>query len=246
MSSLPDRENSFDPAELDEEWIPDVSDDPLNAPRQRQVRRVDPDSPIVMVETAFLASASSLLWLVNTYFPMGPILQIFFAVPIALIYLRCGTRAAWMGTVISGLLLSVLMGPTRSIQFVIPYGLLGVLLGALWNRGVSWAVSIPISALLTVLGAFFRIWLVSVLLGDDLWLYGTNQVTNFLEWGFTRLGLLIQPSAIVIQLLVFAMIVVHNLVYLFVVHLVSWYLLERLNNPIPRPPSWVETLLDND
>ena len=66
---------------------------------------------LVMVETAFLASTASLIWLINYYFPIGPLLRIFFPLPIALIYLRRGNRAAWMGTLVSFLLLSILMGP---------------------------------------------------------------------------------------------------------------------------------------
>jgi uncharacterized protein YybS (DUF2232 family) len=248
MSELPnDPLEGVDLSELDEEWIPDTEPDPLDEePRKPLVRSVDPSSPIIMVETAFLASAASLLWLINFYFPMGPLLQIFFPVPIALVYLRWGNRAAWMGALVAGLLLSVLMGPARSIQFIIPYGVLGVLLGVLWYRRVNWAVSIAISTLLNVFGAFFRIWLVSVLLGDDLWLYGTTQVTNLLEWLFTKLGLLLQPSLAIVQMVVFLIIVVNSIVYLFVVHLAAWYLFDRLNNPIPRPPHWVQVLLDND
>jgi uncharacterized protein YybS (DUF2232 family) len=248
MSDLPnDPLKGVDLSELDEEWIPDTEPDPLSEePRKPLVRSVDPSSPIIMVETAFLASAASLLWLINFYFPMGPLLQIFFPVPIALVYLRWGNRAAWMGALVAGLLLSVLMGPARSIQFIIPYGVLGVLLGVLWYRRVNWAVSIAISTLLNVFGAFFRIWLVSVLLGDDLWLYGTTQVTNLLEWLFTKLGLLLQPSLTIVQMVVFLIIVVNSIVYLFVVHLAAWYLFDRLNNPIPRPPHWVQVLLDND
>lgn len=245
MTELP---NPLDPSELDEEWVPDANPQSLDNDESRRpfVRKVDPDSPIVMVETAFLASAAGLLWLVNFYFPMGPILQIFFPIPIALIYLRWGNRAAWMGAVITGLLLSVLMGPARSIQYVMPYGFLGVLLGALWNRRVKWIVSIPIGALLGVLGAFFRVALVSVLLGDDLWLYATTQVTNFLDWIFTLLGLLIQPSLVLVQAFVFLSIILVNTVYLFVVHLAAWFLFDRLNNPIPRPPQWIQVLFDND
>lgn len=235
-----------DSSDLDEDWIPDVAPEPDFEDQRPVRRRVDPDSPIVMVETAFLASAASLVWLVNTYFPMGPILQIFFPIPIALIYLRWGSRAAWMGCAIAGLLLSVLMAPVRSIQYVIPYGLMGVLLGALWYRRVKWFISIPIGTLLGVLGAFFRVWLVSILLGDDLWLYGTTQVTNFLDWVFTLLGLLIQPSLALVQLFVFLSIIAANTVYLFVVHLVAWFLFDRLNNPIPRPPQWVQVISDND
>ncbi|NJL45855.1 MAG: DUF2232 domain-containing protein, partial [Leptolyngbyaceae cyanobacterium SM2_3_12] len=46
--------------------------------------------PLAMVETAFLASTAALIWLVNTYFPPGPILRILFPLPMALVYLRWG------------------------------------------------------------------------------------------------------------------------------------------------------------
>ena len=108
--------------------------------------------PLMMVETAFLASTSSLLWFINYYFPMGPFLRVFFSIPIALLYLRWGKRASWMGAAVSGLLLSVLMGPTRSILFVIPFALLGVLLGATWRRQSSWWVSIALGTLLGSIG----------------------------------------------------------------------------------------------
>ena len=86
-------------------------------------------------------------------------------------YLRWGSRAGWMTALVSGLLLSVLMGPTRSILFVMPYGLMGVQLGACWRRRVSWLVSISLGALLECLGVFFRFGLTSLLLGEDLWMY---------------------------------------------------------------------------
>lgn len=207
-------------------------------------RSLDPSVPLIMVETAFLASAASLVFLVNYYFPIGPLLRLFFSIPIALIYLRWGSRAAWMGALVSGLLLSVLMGPARSILFVMPYGFMGVLFGVLWRRGAQWGVSIAIGSLLGSLGFFFRIWLVSLLLGDDLWLYATTQTTDLLEWLFIKLGFLSQPSLELVQAAIVGMIILNNIVYVFVVHLVAWLLLDRLGNPIPRPPQWVQVLMD--
>lgn len=198
------------------------------------------------VETAFLASTSGLLWFVNYYLPMGPVLRIFFPIPIALAYLRWGQRAAWMAALVSGLLLSVLMGPTRSIIFVMPYGFLGVLLGMLWRRPTPWSVAIFLGTLLGTFGFFFRIWLVSILIGDDLWLYLTNQIVEFAEWSFVKLGWLIQPNRLLIQLIATGAVLVNNLVYLLIVHVAAWLLLERLGNPIPPPPKWVAVLLDAD
>lgn len=198
----------------------------------------------MMVETAFLASTASLLWFVNYYFPLGPVWRMFLPIPLALVYLRWGNRAAWKGAIVSGLLLTVLMGPTRSILFVIPFSFLSVTLGALWKRGAGWWISIGIGALIGTLGVFFRLWLLSLLLSQDLWLYLTTEVTQLVEWGFVKLGMLAQPELVLIQFIALVMILLNNLIYLFVVHLVALLLLDRLGNPIPRPPVWVQVLLD--
>ena len=192
--------------------------------------------PLKMVETAFLASAASLIYFINYYFPLGPLLQIFFPVPIALLYLRWGRRAAWMGALVSFLLLSVLMGPTRSIVFLVPYGLMGVLLGVTWKRRSPWMVSIGLATLLGVFGVFFRLWLLLVLSGEDVWVYSITQVTHILEWLFLKAGLLAQPSRVVVEASAIALVFLTNIIYLFAVHLAAWFLLDRLGNPIPRPP----------
>ena len=199
---------------------------------------------VVMVETAFLASTASLIWLINYYFPLGPLLKIFFPIPIALVYLRRGNRASWMAAMVSGLLLLVLMGPTRSIIFLMPYGLMGVLLGACWRHKVSWLFSIGLGALIGSLGIVFRFWLSSILVGEDLWVYVITQITQFTDWIFLKLGILAEPSFILVQTLAMGMIILNNLIYLFAVHLVALMLLDRLDNPISRPPEWVRVLLD--
>ncbi|MBW4593853.1 MAG: DUF2232 domain-containing protein [Brasilonema angustatum HA4187-MV1] len=200
--------------------------------------------PLRMVETAFLASTASLIWFINFYFPLGPVLRIFFPVPIALVYLRWGKRAAWMAAVTCGLLLAVLMGPVRSLLFVIPFAFMGVLLGATWNRRVPWIVSITLGALLGTIGVFFRIWLMSVLTNEDLWIYVINQVMDFIEWVVLKLGILVNPSVFWIQVGAIALIIFNNFIYLFTVHLAAWLLLDRLGNPIPRPPHWVQVIMD--
>jgi uncharacterized protein YybS (DUF2232 family) len=49
---------------------------------------------------------------------------------------------------------------------------------------------------------------------------------------------------IVIQILATVLILFSNIVYLFVVHLVALLMFEKLGNPIPKAPAWVDTLLD--
>lgn len=213
-------------------------------PTQLQHQHLQVESTLRMVETAFLASTASLIWFINFYFPLGPVLRIFFPIPIALVYLRWGKRAAWMAAVTSGLLLSVLMGPVRSLLFVIPFALMGVLLGATWYRRVSWIVSIVLGTLLGTVGVFFRLWFLSVLSGEDLWVYVINQVTALIEWFFLKFELLMTPNLLLIQLGAIALVVLNNIIYLFLVHLTAWLLFDRLGNPIPRPPHWVQVLMD--
>lgn len=212
--------------------------------KQRKKQTKTTTNTVIMVETAFLASAASLVWLINYYFPVGPVLKIFFPIPIALIYLRRGHRASWMAAIVSGLLLLVLMGPTRSIIFIMPYGLMGVALGACWKRQVSWLFSISLGGIIGSLGIFFRFWLTSILLGENLWVYVITQITQMADWLFFKLGILAQPNFVLIQSMALGLIVINNLVYLFAVHLVALMLLDRLNNPISRPPEWVRVLLD--
>lgn len=245
LSSEPEAQSATENSELtdgpNEEEIGRLES--FQSPQVRRIAAAE-NTPLIMVETAFLASTASLIWLINYYFPLGPVLRIFFPVPIALVYLRWGNRAAWMSALVSGLLLSVLMGPTRSILFFIPYGLLGVQLGAMWTRGSSWSFSIATGTIIGTLGFFFRFLLLSILLGQDLWVYLTTQMTELLEWFFLKVGLLIQPNLFLIQAIAVGMIVLNNFVYLFIVHLVSLLLLDKLGNPIPRPPKWVQILFD--
>lgn len=216
----------------------------LTTSQQSERSPVKPDPPLAMVETAFLASTASLIYFINFYFPLGPLLRIFFAIPVAIVYLRWGMRAGWMAAGVSGLLLAVLMGPIPSLLYVMPYGIMGVLLGAAWRRRSPWIISIALGTLLGAIGFFFRFWLMSIWSGRDLWVYLIVEVTELAEWIFDKLGLLLQPSMLVIQVLALALVIVSNLVYLFVVHLVAWLLLDRLGNPIPRPPHWVQVLMD--
>jgi uncharacterized protein YybS (DUF2232 family) len=234
----------------DSNWV-DIGDNevpptPVSLSSQQPVSKLPKrrTTTLIMVETAFLASTASLIWLINYYFPIGPLLRIFFPLPIALAYLRWGNRASWMTALVAGLLLSVLMGPTRSIVFLMPYGLMGVHLGSCWRRGASWGFSIVTGALIGAFGLFFRFWLFSLLLGEDLWSYVITQATKFAEWIFLKLGLLAQPSFELIQILAVGAILLNSLIYLFAVHLVALLVLDRLGNPIPRPPQWVQTLLD--
>lgn len=249
---------------IPDEWLPETSQAKQHSaqlfPISAQATSTPPEQssqpssvgPLPLVETAFLASAASLMWLVNVYFPPGPFLRILFPLPITLVYLRWNLRAAWMSAIVSGLLLTILLGPTRSIFFVMPYGFLGVQLGFLWRRQARWEASIFTGGVLVALGTFFRIWLLSLLAGEDLWGYLVAQITQFIDWavrlltnwGWIALGALGQPSMEFIAFAAVMMVLFTSMVYLFTVHLAAWLVLERLGMAMPEPPKWVQVLIE--
>jgi uncharacterized protein YybS (DUF2232 family) len=210
--------------------------------------------PLTLVEVAFFASTASLLWLVSYYLSIGPWMRILFPIPIALAYLRWGHRASWMTALVSGLLLSVLMGPYLSLLFCVPYALLGVQLGMMWKRRSPWLPSIGIGTLISTMGFFFRLSLLSLFLGEDFWAYLTNRIADIIQWalsklvdwGWLGLDVLGQSNLVVIQIATVMLILCSDLVYLFTVHLAAWLLLERLGNPIPQPPRWVQALMEEE
>ena len=197
-----------------------------------------------MVETAFLASTTAMLFLINFYFPVGPLLRMLFPLPTALAYLRWHGRAAWMSVIVTALLLAILMGPTRSIQYMIPHGLVGVTLGYLWKRNFPWAGSLSIATIIGAIGTGFQFAFVSLLLGENVWNYSIVQITSFLNWLMQSFGSLEQPDFAAIQAFAIAGIVFSNFAYQLLVHLVAWVVLDRLGNPIPHPPKWIEALLE--
>lgn len=200
--------------------------------------------PIALVETAFLSSAAGLLWLIDSYFFGGRVLKPLLALPLVLVYLRWGKRAGWMSVVVSSLLLSVLMGPSRSILFTIPHGLLGIQLGAFWRRGIGWGWSIAVGSILDCLGFFFRFWLASLLLGEDLWVYAIARASDILSWGLEKIGILAELNIWVVQLGAISLLLINSFLSLLIVHLVALLLFERVGGPIPRPPVWLEDMLE--
>ncbi|MDJ0714855.1 MAG: DUF2232 domain-containing protein [Prochloraceae cyanobacterium] len=244
-----DRENQLPASEADyDSWVDSAQPqriteaDPQQNHKSKSVKASV--KTLVVVETAFLASTASLIWLINNYIPIGPVMRVFYPIPIALVYLRWGNRASWMSALVCGLLLSVLMGPTRSILFLIPYGVMGVQLGAMWKAKAGWLWSIGVGTIIGSLGLLFKFWLASILLGEDIWVYLLVQFKSVAEWLFNKLGLLATPSLEVIQAIALLMIAINSLLYLFAVHLVALLIMDRLHPPIPRPPKWVQFLLD--
>ena len=123
----------------------------------------------------------------------------------------------------------------------------------MWKRRAPWLTSISLGTLIATLGFFLRMALLSLFLGEDLWSYLTNRITDLIQWGLSKLvdwgllglGVLGDTNLATVQVMTLAVVLCSDFIYLFTVHLAAWLLLERLGNPIPNPPRWVQVLMDD-
>ena len=74
-----------------------------------------------IVESSYVASLSSILWVALYYLPIGgALLRLILPLPMILLHLRRGTKTALEGLLIQFLLLFIIMGPVRGTLFLFP------------------------------------------------------------------------------------------------------------------------------
>ena len=135
-----------------------------------------------IIETSYLASLSSLLWVALYYLPIGgALLRLILPLPIILLHLRRGTKTAFEGLIIQFLLLFIIMGPVRGTLFLFPYGILAFWLGWCWFKEKSWSLSFTMGVILGTVGFFLRVVALSTLVGDNLWVIITRASYVLIE-----------------------------------------------------------------
>ena len=206
---------------------------------RRQARQI--------TDSAYLAAATALLWVGLYYLPVGGALfRLALPLPLALLQLRHNGRCALEGVAVASLLLVALMGPIRGPLVLFPYGLLALWLGWCWRRRSSWWLSWGVGLLIGSAGFLVRVAVLSVLLGENLWVLITTAAAQLLE----RLSGLLQlgggPDLLQVQLLALVLVLVQNLIYVLALHAVAFWIFPRLQSPISEPPAALRPLLALD
>ena len=196
------------------------------------------------MDTAYLAAATALLWLALYYLPVGgPLFRLALPLPLSLLQLRHGWRCAVEGVVVSALLLLALMGPIRGLLMLFPFGFLALWLGWGWRRRLSWWLTLPIGGLIGALGFLVRLVVLSLLLGENLWVLVTTAAAGLLERLLTLLGLGPGFDLTQVQLMALVLVLLQNLVVVFCLHALAYWIFPRLQAPIPEPPKALESLV---
>jgi uncharacterized protein YybS (DUF2232 family) len=124
--------------------------------------------------------------------------------------------------------------------------LLALWLGWCWTRQLSWWISWGVGVLIGATGFLVRVAVVSVLLGENLWVVITTAAAQLLE----RLSGLLQlgggPDLWQVQLLALGLVLLQNVIYVLALHAVALWIFPRLRSPITPPPPLLRPLLALD
>jgi uncharacterized protein YybS (DUF2232 family) len=213
----------------------------------RSRRDLSPRQARQLMDTAYLAAATALLWAALYYLPVGsPLFRLALPLPLTLLQLRHGWRCALEGVAVTSLLLVALMGPIRGPLVLFPYGLLALWLGWGWRHRLSWWITLPVGALIGGFGFLVRLAVLSVLIGENLWVLITTAASQLLDRVTDALGLGAGLDLAQVQGAALGLVLVQNLLVVFCLHAVAYWIFPRLQAPISEPPPLLQALVSLD
>ena len=197
-----------------------------------------------IVESSYLAATTSLIWIALYYLPIGgAVFRLALPLPLALLQLRRGFKTGIEGVTICVMLLTVLMGPIRGPLVLFPYGFLSLWLGYSWYKRWNWLLSWSVGVAIGTMGFLVRVFVLSVLVGENLWVIITRAGAALIEKGIDIFNLSFTPDMTQVQLVALCLIIIQEIVYVLCLHALAYWIFPRLKSSMPEPPAFLENLI---
>jgi len=197
-----------------------------------------------IVESSYLAAATALIWIALYYLPIGgAIFRLALPLPLALLQIRRGVKTGVEGVTICVMLLTALMGPLRGPLVLFPYGLLSLWLGYSWKKRWNWWLSWSVGVSIGTMGFLVRVFVLSILVGENLWVILTRAGAGLLEKGIDIFNLSFTPDMRQVQIVALCLVITQEIVYVLCLHALAYWIFPRLKSSIPEPPAFLETLI---
>ncbi len=199
------------------------------------------------MEASYLSAASALIWIALYYLPIGGALfRLALPLPLALLQLRRGSYIGFEGVVLAVLLLAALMGPVRGPLFLFPYGLLAFWLGWAWKLGFNWWLSWSGGVVIGTFGFFVRVLVLSLLVGENLWVLITRAGAGLLERFVELFNLHLVPDLTQVQLAAILLVILQEAIYVMTLHALAFWIFPKLDASMPEPPNSLNSLVALD
>ena len=197
-----------------------------------------------IVESSYLAAATALIWIALYYLPIGgAIFRLALPLPLALLQIRRGVKTGIEGVTICVMLLTTLMGPLRGPLVLFPYGLLSLWLGYSWKKRWNWWFSWSVGVSIGTMGFLVRVFVLSILVGENLWVILTRAGAGLLEKGIDIFNLSLTPDMRHVQIVALFLVITQEIVYVLCLHALAYWIFPRLKSSLPDPPALLETLI---
>ena len=197
-----------------------------------------------IVESSYLAAATSLIWIALYYLPIGgAVFRLALPLPLALLQIRRGFKTGIEGVTICVMLLTALMGPIRGPLVLFPYGFLSLWLGYSWNKGWNWWLSWSVGVAIGTMGFLVRVFVLSILVGENLWVIITRAGAALIEKGIDIFNLPFTPDMTQVQMVALCLVITQEIVYVLCLHALAYWIFPRLKSSMPEPPTFLENLI---
>ncbi|KAJ7954010.1 Membrane protein [Quillaja saponaria] len=194
-----------------------------------------------LVECSMFAALTGLVYFLSTSLAIENYFSCFFSLPTVVSSMRWGVAAGRKTLVATSMLLFVLSGPVKALNFLLKHGLVGFALGALWRSGASWTLSIFLCTIVRSLGAVGFVLLTSFLIRENILALITINIHASLTLVFTASGLNTVPSMNLIYVIFGTLVVLNSGCFMFLLHLLYSVFLSRLGMKSSlKLPRWLE------
>ncbi|KAH1040706.1 hypothetical protein J1N35_042449 [Gossypium stocksii] len=192
-----------------------------------------------LVECSMFAAVTGLVYFLSNSLAIENYFGCFFSLPIVISSMRWGVACGRKQLVATVLLLFVLSGPVKAINYLLTHGILGFVMGALWRSGADWTVSIPLCTLARAIGLVGYVLTTSFLIRENILALITMNIHASLSYIFAAVGINLIPSMNFIYTLFGILVLFNSASFVFLLHLLYSLFLTRMGMKTSlRLPRW--------
>ncbi|KAK8516770.1 hypothetical protein V6N12_049485 [Hibiscus sabdariffa] len=194
-----------------------------------------------LVECSMFAAVTGLVYFLSNSLAIENYFGCFFSLPIVISSMRWGVACGRKQLVATVMLLFVLSGPVKAINYLLTHGITGFTMGALWRSGADWKVSIPLCTLARAIGLVGYVLTTSFLIRENILGLITINIHASLSYIFAAVGINLIPSMSFIYSLFGTLVLLNSASFVFLLHLLYSVFLVRMGMKTSlRLPRWLE------
>ncbi|XP_021293187.1 uncharacterized protein LOC110423324 [Herrania umbratica] len=194
-----------------------------------------------LVECSMFAAVTGLVYFLSNSLSIENYFGCFFSLPIVISSIRWGVACGRKQLVATVMLLFVLSGPVKAINYLLTHGILGFTMGALWRLGANWSVSICLCTIARSMGAMGYVFTTSFLIRENILALITINIHASLSYVFAAIGINVVPSMNFIYSLFGILVLLNSASFVFLLHLLYSVFLTRMGMKASlRLPRWLE------